>query len=179
MLKHIPNILTIIRLLLVPFFPIAYFSHSPDSHTIALVIFVIASATDFLDGYIAKKYNLITKIGTVLDPLADKLMLLTAIFTLYISGDLPVIIPIIVSTKEIFMILGGFFLYFRKEKSVIPANKIGKTATVLYTLAIFVTILFPASIASWILIISAILVKLIAISIYIFYYFSTMRHEQL
>lgn len=170
MYKHIPNVLTVLRIFLVPFFPIAYFSDSPNNTRNALIIFIIAGLTDILDGYLARHFNLITKVGTVLDPLADKLMLLTAVYTLFFAGDLHYIFPLIITAKEVFMILGGIFLYFKKEKSVIPANKIGKTGTVLYSLAVFITVIFPGSLASWISIFLAIIVKLIAIATYAVHY---------
>ncbi len=170
MYKHIPNILTVLRILLVPFFPIAYFSDSPNNTRIALFIFILAGLTDILDGYLARHFNLITKVGTVLDPLADKLMLLTAVYTLYFAGNLHPIFPIIITVKELFMILGGIFLYLKKEKAVIPANKIGKAGTVLYSLAVFITIIFPGSLASWISVFLAIIVKLVAIVTYAIHY---------
>jgi cardiolipin synthase len=175
MFKYIPNILTIIRLFLVPFFPIAYFSDSPNGHLIALIIFVIAGITDFLDGTIARKYNLTTKLGAVLDPLADKTMLLTAIISLYFGGDLPLIIPIIVVGKELLMVYGGLFVYFRRKKTVIPANNVGKGATILYTLAVFITILFPMSLPSILLLFSAVALKLIAMVVYLKGYYLDIK----
>lgn len=175
MIKYVPNILTIIRLILVPFFPITYFSNSPHNHTIALTIFIIAGVTDFLDGYLARKLKLTSRLGAVLDPLADKLMLLTAIITLYFGGALPLIIPIIVVAKELLMVYGGIFVYFRRKKTVVPANKVGKLATVTYTAAVFITILFPMSIPSIILLTSAVLVKIIAMGIYITAYYKVIK----
>lgn len=170
MLKHIPNILTVMRIILVPFFPIAYLSDSPNNIRTALIIFIIAGLTDILDGFLARHFKLVTKLGSVLDPLADKFMLLTAVFTLYFAGDLHFVIPLIITTKELFMIIMGIILYFKKEKAVIPANKIGKTGTVLYSLAVFITVLFPGSIASWTSIFLAIGVKIAAIISYAVHY---------
>ena len=175
MFKYIPNILTVIRLILVPFFPIAYFSHSPNNHLIALTIFIVAGITDFLDGYIARRFNLATRLGSVLDPLADKAMLLTAIISLYIGGALPLIIPIIVVGKELLMVYGGLFVYFKRKKTVIPANNVGKGATILYTVAVFVTILAPMSILSILLLSSAVILKLVAMGVYLKGYYKTIK----
>ena len=175
MLKYIPNLLSIFRIILVPFFPIAYFSQSPNNHLIALTIFVIAGVTDFLDGYIARRFELTTRLGAVLDPIADKTMLLTAIITLYIGGALPLVIPIIVVGKELLMVYGGMFVYFKRKKTVIPANKVGKGATILYTVAVFVTILAPMSLASILLLSSAVLLKISAMVVYLVGYYKTIK----
>lgn len=175
MLKYIPNTLTLIRLILVPFFPIAYFSNSPNNHLIALAIFIVAGITDFLDGYIARKFNLTTRLGAVIDPLADKSMLLTAIISLYIGDALPLIIPIIIVGKELLMVYGGLFVYFKRKKTVVPANKVGKGATLLYTVAVFVTILAPMSLLSILLLSSAVLLKLIAMGVYLNGYYKTIK----
>ncbi len=116
MLKHIPNILTTIRLFLVPLFALIYFSSMPNAMAISLAIFVIAGITDVLDGYIARRFELISAIGIALDPLADKLMLLTTLTCLYISGYLPFIILAIMYIKEFTMMITGVFMYFQKEK---------------------------------------------------------------
>jgi len=99
-------------------------------------IFILAGVTDGLDGYIARKYNLVTKIGQMLDPLADKLMQITVIACFTVAGILPIWILTIIVAKESLMIIGGMVLYTRKEKIVIPADHLGKAATVLFYLAI-------------------------------------------
>lgn len=177
MLKHIPNILTIIRLCLVPLFPIVYFSQGENSHLIALGIFIIAGITDFLDGYLARKYELVTVIGTVLDPLADKLMLIAALISLYIDNAIPIPILIIVIIKETTMIISSTYMYFHKERTVIPANIFGKMSTVLFSLAVFITIVFPNSLASMILVTLAVINSLVAMATYIHHYFKRVKPE--
>ena len=77
---NLPNILTTIRLLLIPVFVLVFFSYGTQGLIYGAIIFLIAGFTDVLDGHIARKFNLVTKYGIVLDPLADKLMLLTVLF---------------------------------------------------------------------------------------------------
>ncbi len=169
-MKHLPNILTIIRLFLVPLFAVVFFSDSANAHNYALAIFLLAGATDVLDGKIARKYNLITKVGTVLDPLADKLMLLTALTCLTIDGTLPIWVLAIVIAKECYMILTGLYMYFKKTKMVIPSNIFGKAATVIFTLAVVLLILLPDSNAGLAVAILAITLKFTALGSYIFHY---------
>lgn len=99
-MKHTSNILTSLRLLLVPVFPAVYFASHPKSHFIAMCVFLVAGFTDFLDGYIARRYQMVTALGTVLDPLADKLMLLTVLITLNISGTLPLWVVVLIVVKD-------------------------------------------------------------------------------
>ncbi len=161
-MKHIPNILSFFRLCLVPLFPIAFFSSHPDGKKIAIGIFIFAGFTDFLDGYLARRFNVVTQFGKVLDPLADKLMLLTALVTLWISGNLPLWLIAFILAKELFMIFAGAYLYFRKGKFAIPSNKYGKVATAVLFLAIPLRVLVPDSPAGLVLIGIALMFMVIA-----------------
>ncbi len=133
---NIPNIFTIIRLCMVPVFVFVFFSQITDHFLYASLIFVFAGITDVLDGYIARRYHLITKLGQIMDPLADKLMQLVVLACLTYEGMIPLWIIIIYGIKESTMIFGGLFLYTQKEKTVIPANLYGKIATLLFYLAV-------------------------------------------
>lgn len=133
---NIPNILTIFRLLLVPTFILLFFSGAQDSILYSLIIFFIAGFTDIMDGYIARKNNLITKFGTLMDPLADKLMLITVLTCLVIKDYIPMWVLGIIAAKDIFMILSGFILY--TNDTIIPSNLFGKVTTALFYLSIFV-----------------------------------------
>lgn len=165
-LKNIPNILTALRLILVPIFPFVYFSSMENAHYFALIIFIIAGFTDFLDGYIARKYNFITPFGTAFDPLADKLMLLMALLSLYRDGVVPLWILLVMFLKEMFMIFTGIYLFLRKEKLVIPANVFGKLATAVFSLSVVLLILTPDTAWLQYLLILAVGFKLIAFSSY-------------
>ncbi len=133
---NIPNALTIIRLFLIPFFILIFFSHVHNHLIMASIIFVLAGITDVLDGYIARKFNLITKWGQAMDPLADKLMQLTVLSCLTIDGLIPVWFIVIYGVKELSMIFGGIVLYTKKGKMVIPANAFGKVATIIFYIAV-------------------------------------------
>ncbi len=133
---NIPNILTLVRFCLVPFF--GYYLYN-EQFVAAAILFVAACATDILDGVIARKFNLVTPFGKLADPLADKLMQLTALAILSIQGVIPMPVLIIVLAKEIFMILGSILLY-KRVNFVVQANWYGKMTTVIFSLAIVMTI---------------------------------------
>lgn len=138
---NVPNMLTVIRFFLIPVFVYVFYSPDISNNTLwALVVFIIAGATDLLDGYIARKYNLITKWGKLMDPLADKLMLLTVLISLYIKGIIPEIIIIIVFIKEFLMIGGAIFLY-KNRKIVVESNFFGKIASASFYVAVIAKIL--------------------------------------
>ena len=133
---NIPNILTSFRIVLVPAFALTFFSNSRHSLFLSILIFLTAGLTDILDGYIARKYNIVTKWGIVLDPLADKLMLLTVLTCLVIKGYSPIWVLIVIATKELFMIIAGVTLFHKDV--IIPANIFGKLSSVLFYVSIFI-----------------------------------------
>ena len=113
---NLPNILTLVRIAMVPVVILFFILDEPFW---ALGIFLLAGFTDVLDGWIARKYNLITAFGQVMDPLADKLMLMTTLICLYITGRVPLAVPIIVVVKEWTMITAAALLY-RKNPQANP-----------------------------------------------------------
>ena len=139
----IPNVLTMIRLLLVPVFVILFFNGMKKT---ALVVFIVASLTDFLDGYLARKLNQITDFGKLFDPLADKLMVLTAMVCQGIAGVFPWIAIIIVAVKEGMMVLGGMFMLSRNV--VVYSNLPGKAAQVCFIAALILSF-FHEELADW------------------------------
>ena len=130
--ENIPNILTIIRFILIPFIFLSVIYH----HYLAgLIIFTISALTDVLDGYIARKYNYITDFGKLIDPLADKLTQIFFLLALTILKIIPWWILLILFIKECVMIICASFLY--KKKDVVVYSKwYGKLATVLFYIAI-------------------------------------------
>lgn len=134
--NKIPNILTIFRIILVPIFPLVFFSNLEQANFYALIVFLMAGATDILDGYIARKYNFITPFGTAMDPLADKLMLIGVFLSFSVTKILPLWLILFVIVKELIMISFGLYFYFKKEKYVIASNIFGKTATMMLFLTI-------------------------------------------
>lgn len=161
---NVPNLLTGIRFLLIPVFFLFYYSDIPNNVTIATFVFILAGITDILDGYIARNFNMVTRWGIVFDPLADKLMLLSVLFALTHSGHLPLWVIVVVAGKEAFMGLGAILLYFKRDKTVIEANKTGKMATVLFYLSI-VALVFELPF-SFLLITIAVCVTIIAFARY-------------
>lgn len=134
---NLPNFLTIIRFLLVPVMATFLLK---EQFTIAIIIYVLASITDVLDGYIARKYNLITKLGKILDPMADKLLQFSALLGLWIVGAIPFWITLIFFLKEIFMGIGALKL-LRKKDVVVPSKWFGKMSTIFFFVAIVFSML--------------------------------------
>lgn len=125
---NVPNVLTIIRLLLVPVYVICF---ACGQKMTALMVFLVASFTDLLDGRIARKYNLITDFGKLMDPFADKVMVLTAMCSMAIgNGAIPAVIPwpavVILLAKELVLVIGGWKLL--KKGMVVHSIMIGKVA---------------------------------------------------
>ena len=120
---NLPNKLTVVRMVLVPFF-VASLLLSGSNETlkwVALVLFVVASLTDFLDGYIARKYNLITNFGKFMDPLADKILTISGMICLIELGRIPSWIVVIIVARE--FIISGFRLIAAENGVVIAANQ--------------------------------------------------------
>ncbi len=131
-----PNIICIIRILLIPVF---MFFTMNNNNIFATVIFIIASITDWLDGYIARKYNLVTDLGKFLDPIADKLLVLSALIIFVSQGIVPVWIVYVMIARE--LIIGGFRSIAASKGIVIAAIMSGKVKTVLQMIAIIVTLI--------------------------------------
>ena len=136
MLKHVPNALTIIRFLLIPVIVISIFNRD---YIIAFIFFTVSGITDIADGCIARKFNLISNFGKLMDPLADKLTQIATIASLTLKDIIPIWILAIVLLKELIMIAGASFLY---GKDVVVYSKwYGKLATVLFYVAIVFSLL--------------------------------------
>lgn len=131
---NVPNTLTLARLIMVPIYWLVFLQNK-NSKTLCLVIFCIASFTDFLDGYIARKYNLITDFGKLFDPLADKLMVISVLITHYLTKSVHILPIIIMAIKESLMILGAFFI-LSKYNMVVYSNIYGKASTVSFIISL-------------------------------------------
>lgn len=138
---NLPNKLTLFRVILIPFF--VFFLLAPYfegyGNYIALAIFVVASLTDLLDGKIARKYNLVTNFGKFMDPLADKLLVCSALICLIELELLPAWIVIIIIARE--FIISGFRLIASDNGIVIAASYWGKFKTTFQMVMIIVLIL--------------------------------------
>lgn len=148
---NLPNKLTTLRVVLIPFFVFFYMT---KSYIPALVIFVVASFTDFLDGYIARKYNLITNFGKLMDPLADKLLVTSAMVLLTWVGRLPAPVTIIIVSRE--FAISGLRQLAAEQGVVLAAGPLGKFKTVFQMVFIILMLAntpavdVPADIAMWI-----------------------------
>jgi len=140
---NIPNVLTMLRIILIPVFVAVFFSTPHDRDKIAaLVIFAAASITDMFDGMLARKLNQITDFGKLFDPLADKVMVVTAMVCQALIGVFPWIAIIIVAVKELIMMLGGIFML--SKNVVVYSNYVGKTAQVFFIASLLLSFFHPS-----------------------------------
>ncbi|MBQ8298960.1 MAG: CDP-diacylglycerol--glycerol-3-phosphate 3-phosphatidyltransferase [Clostridia bacterium] len=139
---NLPNKITLARMILVPFMLIVPLFGITSTilggitveNIIILAIFLIASITDFLDGHLARKNNMVTTFGKFLDPIADKLLVITALMMLVESGIIPAWIPIITVARE--FLVSGVRMLAAGEGTVIAASMLGKIKTVSQMVAI-------------------------------------------
>ena len=137
MLKKIPNILTIGRIIIVPFFVLAFYLPGFYGDLTACVLFVIASFTDFLDGMLARMMGEESKLGELLDPIADKIMVATALILLVMDGTIKhyeVIAAIIILTREI--LISGLREFLAIGQIKLPVSNLAKLKTFLQMISI-------------------------------------------
>lgn len=138
---NLPNKLTVLRVILIPFFVVALMAQGGTNETLriaAAVIFIVASLTDLLDGKIARKYNLVTNFGKFMDPLADKLLVCSALICFIELGQVPAWMVIIIISRE--FIISGFRLVASDNGVVIAASYWGKFKTTFQMIAIVLLI---------------------------------------
>lgn len=145
---NLPNKLTIARIIAVPFFIAAYYL---EWHLVAFLIFIAASFTDTLDGQIARKYNLVTNFGKIMDPLADKVLVYSA-FCLMVPDPVPGWMLIIILARE--FLVAGVRTVAASEGIVIAAAMSGKIKTVLQMIAVCMLLIAPVIGAPWFLTLS-------------------------
>ena len=137
MLKKIPNILTIGRIIIVPFFVLAFYLPGFYGDLTAFALFVIASFTDFLDGMLARMMGEESKLGELLDPIADKIIVATALILLVMSGTIKhyeVVAAIIILTREI--LISGLREFLARGRIKLPVTNLAKLKTFLQMVAI-------------------------------------------
>jgi CDP-diacylglycerol--glycerol-3-phosphate 3-phosphatidyltransferase len=147
---NIANIITAVRILLVPVFVVVLFA---DNHEfgalrwVSALLFAVIIATDALDGYLARSRNLVSNVGIILDPIADKALTGAALVVLSILGDLPWWVTIIILVREFGITIFRFAVL---SKSVIPASRGGKLKTVAQSVAITLALApFPLLLGDW------------------------------
>jgi CDP-diacylglycerol--glycerol-3-phosphate 3-phosphatidyltransferase len=142
---NLPNKLTIARMAMVPLFMIALLMNTPASRIIATVIFALASLTDMLDGQIARKYNMVTNFGKLMDPLADKVLTAAAMICLVELGDLAAWIAVVIIFRE--YLITGLRSVAASENIVVAANIWGKVKTVCQMIALMLLMVKPQVVA--------------------------------
>ena len=136
---NLPNKLTMLRIIMIPFFVFFLLSEIPGRDIIALVIFCAASLTDLADGKIARKYNLVTDFGKFMDPLADKLLVCSALICLVDLGRIPSWVVVIIVARE--FAISGFRLIAADNGIVIAASYWGKFKTTFQMIMIILMII--------------------------------------
>ena len=138
---NLPNKLTVVRMVLVPFFVASLLMSGSNESLkwVALVLFCVASLTDFLDGYIARKYNLITNFGKFMDPLADKILTISGMICLIELGRIPSWIVVIIVARE--FIISGFRLIAAENGVVIAAPQLQILTNLTMWIALALTII--------------------------------------
>jgi CDP-diacylglycerol--glycerol-3-phosphate 3-phosphatidyltransferase len=136
---NLPNLITLIRILLIPIFVILFVTPTPDRSLSAAVIFVIAALSDLLDGYIARRTGQVTKLGKLLDPIADKLLVLSALILLVNVDRVSALVAILVIAREV--AVTGVRAIAAGEGMIIAAETTGKYKMALQVVAITLLIL--------------------------------------
>jgi CDP-diacylglycerol--glycerol-3-phosphate 3-phosphatidyltransferase len=136
---NLPNLLTLVRILLIPVFVIVFIEPTADQSLIAAVIFLVAAATDLLDGYIARRTGQVTNLGKLLDPIADKLLVLSALILLVNIDRVSALVAILVVARE--LAVTGIRAIAAGERLIIAAESTGKYKMALQVVGIVLLIL--------------------------------------
>jgi len=143
---NLPNRITVARILLIPIFLLIYFLQPFGGNWVdawlALVVFVLAASTDALDGYLARKLNLVSNFGKLIDPLADKLLVCSVLIAFTYTGTVPAWATIIIVAREFY--ISGFRQLALEQDLVLAATGLGKVKTTFQiTLIVYILLPFP------------------------------------
>lgn len=125
MLKHIPNLITLLRIVLAPVFVITYFY---VSRTVGIVVLAAIMLSDLADGYIARRFHVQSKLGELLDPFADKLAQVVICIVLFLDNIAPLWFMVVLIVKEMLMLIFGY-IFLKKDEEISSAKWYGKAAT--------------------------------------------------
>jgi len=142
---NIPNLLTLTRILLIPVFVVLFVTPDPDRSLMAAIVFVVAAVTDMLDGYLARRSGQVTKLGKLLDPIADKLLVLSALILLVNVDRVSALVAILIIARELGVT--GIRAIAASEGMIIAAETTGKYKMALQVVAIVMLILEGTSLA--------------------------------
>src|SRR2546421_3767407 len=126
---NVPNVLTLVRILLVPVLVVALLQTTPHGSTVAAIVFALAAVTDGVDGWIARRSRSVTTFGKVMDPIADKLLIAAALISLVSLNRLDAWVAMVIIARE--CAVSGLRVAAGQQGAVIPANRLGKVKTVL------------------------------------------------
>lgn len=141
----IPNLLSIFRIMLIPVFVLLYLSEMKYSGILAVAVLVISGITDILDGFIARKFHLVSELGRIFDPLADKLIQMTVCICLVIKHTALIWVLYLLILKELIMVTASVTIV-KKGRKMIPARWFGKLGTVAFYFVVIAIIAFNPSI---------------------------------
>ena len=168
-MRHIPNILSCLRVAMVLAF---IFFFIRQQYLICLILYVSAFLTDVFDGFLARKFNWVSDFGKLVDPFADKFMLLAALACLFSVGKFPLYLLIVLVVKELLMIVGGLIM-LRKKKVAVYADMFGKVATGLFFASItlsLVKLAFDSLIPDWLL--TTLYIAALAVSVFSLFHYA-------
>ncbi len=143
---NLPNLLTLTRILLIPVFVVLFSTPDPDRSLMAAIVFIVAAVTDMLDGYLARKSGQVTKLGKLLDPIADKLLVLSALILLVNVDRVSALVAILIIARELGVT--GIRAIAAGEGMIIAAETTGKYKMALQVVAIVMLILEGTSLAA-------------------------------
>lgn len=144
---NLPNFITLFRILLIPVFVLLFITPTEDRSLSAAVIFVVAAMTDLLDGYVARRTGQVTRLGKLLDPIADKLLVLSALILLVNVDRVSALVAILVIAREV--AVTGIRAIAAGEGMIISAETTGKYKMALQVVAITMLILEGTEVSEW------------------------------
>jgi len=145
---NLPNGLTMLRILLVPVLVVALLDETPNGDLMAAIVFALASATDAMDGYIARARNAITSFGKLMDPIADKLLIIAALVALVSLDRLAAWVAMVIIARELTVTITR--MQANQQGVVIAANWWGKSKTIVQVAAIFFLIAAGEPAPAWV-----------------------------
>lgn len=164
----IPNILCYLRICLVPVFIYTYFVVETDNHLLSLGILIVSSLSDFLDGYIARHYDMITNLGKLIDPVADKLTQFTVACTLMYTYSAYIWLVLVIVLKDGMLLFVGYYTYKKKGKHLSQAQMPGKIATAVFFVVSIILLAFhiPHTLIANVMIYTTVVLMIIAMIYY-------------
>lgn len=131
---NLPNLMTTLRIALIPFLIVFLYFDRQSTNVVSCIIFIIASVTDFIDGYLARKYNIVTDLGKIIDPAADKILVASALIVLLDLGRVNAIVIIILLARD--FAVGALRDLSASKGKIIAAGRSGKLKTIFQMVAL-------------------------------------------